>query len=217
MLTDHVTTLVRHARKSPDQAAALADLLSVFMEQGYFSSSTIERLKTSPPHGEPSDEATHRLLPEVYGIPGAQWYVQPAALMLSDEHYRLYEPIDHRICAPLRFKDRTMSPHIMETTKRLKEYGKKLKFGPVRFEAPATDPHLDPDQRFHDLQGTIANLGIDYDAFGQKNAKKDPHPRNYYGWSLDFCAKMREEKKAGIPAVRSRPFSVQLCVCVGKR
>ncbi|KAJ5146415.1 RNA polymerase II large subunit CTD [Penicillium bovifimosum] len=203
-LQPHIVNLVGHAaaydrQKNPRLHRRLDTLLDVWSEHKYFHPDLVGKLREvvinsatigfTPSTNDTTDaeDPTKKsgkeeswIMPAIHGDPSTPWYDLPAGCWLP--HIIPHNPIPIRPAdiKPVRVQPGPASPRLIHAVKESIEYANRL----------------------YDSENPLDDATEDLDALGQV-----VNGERYYGWSVEFCEKMKKDPDDSSTGSRSRSGS----------
>ncbi|KAG8158729.1 hypothetical protein KVR01_011172 [Diaporthe batatas] len=201
-IAPHLPALFKSAASftnAPKHTKKLHDLLQLWDKNSYFSTSVLESLRAAVEEGPKSEgseanggdvsnkaqaSSTAReapfILPSMHGDPSTPWYDLPAANWLPVIEPNSTRPMNPNMIKPLQLAGGPADKNLVDAVKKL--------LGDVD-KIYAKDAHMDGDSAFD-----VSQMGefIERDELGDIVGGE-----TYYGWSRNFCDKMRARRHKG--------------------
>ncbi|KAI9721663.1 MAG: hypothetical protein M1828_005031 [Chrysothrix sp. TS-e1954] len=205
-LQDQLSGIISRARPSGSapshrkQQRRLEDLLTIWSDEYHFDPSTLDKLQRAAEASDavqPTDESEPAkapknvpyTLPATHGDPSTPWYDLPAGNILPEITPNSTRPIHPNSIKPIQFKPGPPEPHLISAVETLLKDVETM----YTDESPLID------------EGIVTDI----DDMGQIMTKDEVTgvfraTESYYGWSIDFCEKMRKAKVDGPDALAFR-------------
>lgn len=201
-IAPHLPALFKSAASftnAPKHIKKLHNLLQLWEEKSYFSTSVLESLRAAVEEGPKSEGSeangggvankaqagsTAReapfVLPSMHGDPSTPWYDLPAANWLPVIEPNSTRPMNPNMIKPLQLAGGPADKSLIDAVKKLLGDVDKLY---------AKDAHMDGDSAVD-----VSQMGefIERDELGDITGGE-----TYYGWSRNFCEKMRARRHKG--------------------
>jgi hypothetical protein len=179
-------------KRNPKHHEKLTEILDIWKKQGHFSSQTLVKLRelstnaVASKTGDASNESTAQsttapyMLPAAHGDPSTPFYDLPAATMLPHIVPNSRAPIRPSLMKPLQF---VAGPARMDLVEAVQDLLKEVE-------------NMYDDTKHAMDEGIV----VDVDMMGQPLVKdnltgKAVPLEAYYGWSIEFCDKMKRMKR----------------------
>lgn len=179
-------------KRNPKHHEKLNEVNDIWKKQGYFSSQTLAKLRdsssnaTSSKAGDADSESATQsstapyMLPASHGDANTPYYDLPAATMLPHIVPNSRAPIRPSLMKPLQF---TAGPARKDLVDAVQDLLKEV------------------ENMYDDTKHAIdEGIVVDIDMMGQSLVKnevtgKAAPSEAYYGWSIEFCDKMKRKKR----------------------
>lgn len=197
---------------SPKHQRKLLDLLAIWEEKGYYSREYLDKLreaaKNASEAGQHLEEGastidTHNaaatklaksapyVMPAMHGDPSTPWFDLPAGNLMQHIEPNSTKPINPDMIRPMQFIAGPANEDLVRAVKTLLD---------------------DVDTIFGKENQADGKAGWDIDELGQPIILDEItgdviDGEGYYGWSREFCEKMKKKKKRGLDGSGSRDRS----------
>lgn len=192
--------------KCPKHLKKIGDLILLWESQGYFAEPVITKLRDALVSKVPSGPAAETtpgslklakdapwVLPSLHGDPSTPWYDLPASTWLPHITPNSTKPMNPNFIKPIQLKSGPADAALIDAVKKLLADADRI----FSKEKPSkNDAHVD----MNELGERIILDEITGEVIGGDT---------YYGWSRDFCEKMKDRRRKGKapPASRGRSDS----------
>ncbi|KAK4238725.1 hypothetical protein C8A03DRAFT_43582 [Achaetomium macrosporum] len=185
-------------KNCPKHIRKIHDLIGLWEENGYFTRSFIQQLRTAvaegpslPEEGQNGDEADNSasalakaaktapwVMPAMHGDPSTPWYDLPAGNWLPVLEPNSTRPVNPSMIKPLVLAQGPADKSLVEAVKHLLADVDRIYSKEANFDEPASDiSRLGERVEIDEITGEI--IGGD----------------TYYGWSRAFCEKMKRRRR----------------------
>ncbi|KAJ5575647.1 RNA polymerase II large subunit CTD [Penicillium sp. DV-2018c] len=201
-LQPHIVNLVGHAaafdrQKNPRLRRRLDTLLDIWSEHKYFHPDLVSKLREvvistaavgfTPSVDDIADAEDKKvgkeepwIMPAIHGDSSTPWYDLPAGCWLPHIIPNKTIPIRPADIKPVRVQPGPASPRLINAVKESIEYANRL----------------------YDSENPLDDVTKDLDALGQV-----VNGERYYGWSVEFCEKIKKDAEDSSTGSRSRSGS----------